>query len=385
MQAKANRILFVVNHATFFVSHRLPIALAARDAGYDVHVALPLHDMNRQEDIKRLESTGLALHHVPFTGQNANPVVEAGTFIALLRVYSSVRPDILHHITIKPMIYGSLAARLAGITNIVNAVPGLGYVFLARGRIAALRRRLVLLAYRVALSGRNTRVIVQNPDDAEFLVSRCGLDSAHIRLIRGSGVDLRAFTCSEEPDGVPVVLLASRMLFDKGVLEFVGAAKALKQQGFKARFILVGDPDEGNPASVTAEQLEAWNRAGTIEWNGPRKDMPQAMLEANIVCLPSYREGLPKVLLEAMATGRAIVTADVPGCREAVTEGLNGLLVPPRDPVALARAIGTLLEDPQRRREMGSAGRARAESDFGLDGIITTTLSIYREFAQNQL
>jgi glycosyltransferase involved in cell wall biosynthesis len=282
-------------------------------------------------------------------------------------------------VTIKPVLYGGIAARLCRVRALVSAVPGLGYVFLAEGFVASWRRFLVKLAYRLSLAHRCGRVIFQNPDDLAAFVNAGIMKPQSAILIRGSGVCTDNFHASPEHLTTPLVVLPGRMLWDKGVGEFVQAAASLAREGVKARFALVGDTDPHNPAAIPTETLREWDRAGVVEWWGHRSDMPRVLSEAHIVCLPSYREGLPKALLEAAASGRPIVTADVPGCREIVRHDENGLLVPVADATSLATALRALIEDPGKRQRMGACGRRMVEREFSVDKVISATLDIYRD------
>jgi glycosyltransferase involved in cell wall biosynthesis len=277
----------------------------------------------------------------------------------------------------KPVLYGSLAARLARTPHIVNALAGLGHIFADRKRAGGLRA-FVKLAFRWLLKG-HTRVIVQNPDDLRLLLDVGAINPDQATLIRGSGVNLALFPQQAEPGGTPIVMLAARLLWDKGIREFVEAAKLLHKAGVSARCVVVGEPDSENHSSIPAEQMTAWHDTGEIEWWGKRTDMPTVLAQSHIVCLPSYYgEGVPKILLEAASIGRPIVTTDMPGCREAVTEGDNGLLVPARDAGALAAALKMLLNDPTRRKDMGQRGRERAEQEFSEEHVVSQTLDIYR-------
>lgn len=371
------RVMFVGNDPTYFMTHRLPLALAARDAGYEVHVAAPLR--RHETDLgTRLAPFSLHVHDVPFARGRGSVAGELRTFRALWRTYRTARPDIVHHFTLKPVLYGSLAAWLANVRHVVNAMTGLGYLFIAEGALARVRREAVGVAMRAALGTRGSVTIVQNSDDASLLRALCRLRNDRLHVIRGSGVDLDAFTPLPEPSGVPVVMFPARMLLHKGIQEFVDAARLLKAEGVVARFVLVGDTDPANPATLSPAALRAYAAEGLVEWQGERRDMWAALGSANIVCLPSYREGVPKVLLEALATGRAVVTTDAPGCRETVQEGVNGLLVPPRDAVALAAAIRRLVNDPALRSAMGTRGRRLAEQEFGSHRVAQATLEVYR-------
>lgn len=367
-------LMFVVNVDWFFLSHRLPIALAALREGYQVHIATGLTDKRAE-----LEGHGLVVHPLALERGSASLGNAWRTGVQIWRVFRSVRPNVVHLVTIKPVLLGGLVARLARVPAVVAAVSGLGFVFTARGVWAALRRVLVGALYRMALGHRNLKVITQNPDDRARLARLAHLPDSQLTLIRGSGVDLTQFRPTPLPPGVPVLLLAGRLLVDKGVREFVQAARLLRQQGVSARFCLVGAPDPANPASLAQAELTQWADEGVLELWGPRADMPAVLASAYAVVLPSYREGLPKVLLEAAACGRAVVTTDVPGCRDAIEPNLTGVLVPVRDAVALAEAIKALVSDRVRCQAMGEAGRALAQRAFDVREVVAAHLRLYQE------
>lgn len=374
------RILYVVNDANFFLSHRLPLALAAQNEGFDIHVATPLSD-----DVEKIRRGGFIFHPIPLTRRGAHLGEEMESMMALYRLYRKIKPDLLHLVTIKPVLYGGIAARLAGVPAVVSAITGLGYVFIARGFKAFLLRTIVKRAYRFALGHSNGRVIFQNPDDrSSFSISKL-VDTGQTVLIKGSGVDMTQFSPVPEPPSAPLVVFASRMLWDKGVGEFVDAARRLCNMGIKAHFVLVGDTDSGNPAAVPKSQLERWQQSGVLEWWGPQIEMSLVFAKAHIVCLPSYREGLPKVLIEAAASGLPIVTTDVPGCREIVRHGENGLLVPVRDVSALVEAIQSLVEDAELRRRLGAKGREIAVAEFSIERVVSETLNVYRQLLSPEI
>ena len=367
-------LLFVVNVDWFFLSHRLPIALEAQRQGFTVHLATRVTD--KLDELQRL---GLIVH-VLALNRNGTGLGNAWlTAVQLRRVLSTVRPDVVHLVTIKPILLGGLVVRLMGVPALVVAISGLGYVFMSHGSKAFVRRWLVSMLYRLALTHRNLKVIFQNADDLRSLTEIVHLSERSVVTLRGSGVDLTQFVLTPLPGGVPVVVLAARLLADKGVLEFVHAARMLKAQGCPARFVLVGTVDPANPTSVLQGEVDAWVDEGIVEWWGHRSDMAKVLAAARIVVLPSYREGLPKVLLEAAACGRTVVTTDVPGCRDAIDPGLTGLLVPAQDASALARALQDLINDPARCQVMGDAGRALAERAFDVRQVVAAHLEIYSE------
>jgi glycosyltransferase involved in cell wall biosynthesis len=366
------RLLFVVTADWYFCSHRLPLAVAALEAGYEVFVVTAV---DRHAEV--ITRAGLALLPVRFARSMRRPWIDLGTLIALTRLYARLKPDIVHHVALKPILLGSLAAWFARTPRVVNAVTGLGFLFASARPRARLVRAIVQPLLRASLRGRNRTVIVQNPDDRRLLIDSGLADAAAISLIRGAGVDTAALAPLPEPAGPPLVLFAARLLEDKGIQEFVRAAQVLHRRGIGARFVVAGEPDPENPASITGAQLERWRRDAAVEWWGWRDDMPSVLAQAHIVCLPSYREGLPRVLIEAAARGRAIVATDVPGCREVVRSGVNGLLVPPRDAAALADAIAALAADPALRGAMGRRGRAMAVAEFDLGIVVSQTLALY--------
>lgn len=364
----------VVNDPAFFISHRLPVAEAARDDGYTVLIATMAG-----ASVADIRSKGFEHHVLPLSRSGKHLGAELRTVYSILKLLWRVRPTILHLVTIKPVLYGGIAARLAPVGGVVSAVSGLGFVFMSEGRKAALIRKAVSLMYRLAFSKKNLRVIFQNTDDQDVLLSAGVLADSKVRIIRGSGVDLTLYQALQEPEGVPVVCFAARLLRDKGVYEYVEAVRVLQQRGVHAAFRLVGDPDPGNPTSIMSEELEQWREEGAVEVLGYRKDIARLFADSHVVVLPSYREGLPKVLVEAAACGRAVVTTDVAGCRDAIEPGETGLLVPVRNVDALADAMQRLIEDAQQRQRMGAAGRALAEREFDINKIAQQHLGIYGE------
>ena len=291
----------------------------------------------------------------------------------------------MHHIGLKPTLYGGLAARIASVPAAVNTLTGLGYLFTTPTVKMRVLRPIVAGGLRFSFSHQNHRVILQNLDDRDCLLARGIVLGDRAVLIKGSGVNLSLFTPEPEPDAPPVVLMASRLLWEKGVGEFVAAARALRARGIRARFVLLGEPDHGHPSAVPLRTLEHWRDAGDVEWLGWRHDMPALMAQSHIVCLPSYYgEGIPRILLEAAASGRPIVTTDSPGCREVVRHGQNGLLVPVRDVEALVGAIAQLIENAPLRAAMGTRGREIAVTEFSLDQVIDANIAVYRSLLVSQ-
>ncbi|WP_332610899.1 glycosyltransferase family 4 protein [Achromobacter sp. ESBL13] len=369
----SRRLMFVVNNPAFFMSHRVPVALAAQQAGYDVHVATM--DGPAVADIQAL---GMTHHAIPMTRSGKHPLQELGTLRALVRLFRRVRPDVVHLVTIKPVLYGGIAARLARVPGMVAAISGLGFVFLSNSLKMRLVRAVVARLYRVALGHPNSRVIFQNANDRDLLKSLGAVRDEQVVMIRGAGVDLDAYRASPEPSSPPVVVtMVARLLRDKGVREFVDAASLLRKRGVPVTMQLVGGVDAGNPTSATQEEVEAWQREGAVQALGERSDIAELYAASHIAVLPSYREGLPKSLIEAAACGRAVVTTDVPGCRDAIDPGKTGLLVPVRDAASLADAIARLAQDAALRQAMGTAGRDLAEREFDIRQVARVHVELY--------
>lgn len=380
------KILFVVNAPEYLVSHRLSVAQAAKLSGFEVHIAAPAAGQIVSGDgraVEIIKENGFIYHEISIKRGGQNPFREMTSLIKLYSLFRKVRPDLLHLVTIKPVLYGGIAARFAGVNRVVSAVAGLGTLAFAESQLEKLRRWFISFLYRQAFMQKNLTVIFQNPEDQRQIIRIAKLPPRCTRIIRGSGVRLEEYPYTPEPEGEPVVVMAARLLRDKGVFEFVEAAKLLKCRGVAARFRLLGSIDPGNPSTVTERELQVWVKEGNVELPGYCPDIATEYSAANIVCLPSYREGLPKSLIEGAACGRAVVTSDVAGCRDAIEPGLTGILVPAKDHVALADAIQSLIESPRRRVQMGLAGRALAEDCFVIDKVVGQHMTIYRELLGN--
>ena len=367
-------ILFFVTEDWYFCSHRLPLALAAKNAGFNVTVVTQV-----QKHGEMISSHGLKLVPLPLIRHSLNPFRELFLIIRLFKIFKRESPDILHNVSLKPVISGSLAARFSRIPRVVSALTGLGFIFSSRTWKARLARPVIEFIFRRLLNRPNTRFIFQNPDDREYFIHRKLIQEDRTVLVRGSGVDMNQFSPAPEAEGLPVILLASRMLWNKGVDVFVKAARQLIDEGVSARFVLAGSCDSESPTAIPLEVLEKWSHEKVIEWWKHCSDMTEVFHAAHIVCLPTtYGEGVPKVLIEAAACGRAIIATDVPGCREIVIERENGILIPPGNSKALANAIRVLIEDPQLRKKMGESGRRIASAEFSSEHVISQTLALYK-------
>jgi len=372
LDKSATRILFVVNEDWAFNSHFLDRALAAKKNGFIVGLAT-----RSTQDVKTIEASGISVFPINMSRRGLNPLREIVITLKLAMIYREFHPDILHHVALKPIVVGTIASNVLRDVRVVNAPIGMGYIYSSTDKKARVIRPIFSFILKVVLGARGSCVIIENSDDLKYLVEKRFVKSTNISLIRGAGVDLKIFCQVPEPvDGIVITLIA-RMLRDKGIEEFVESASLLRKRFPDAVFRLVGDVDNGNPASFSSDRIREWQKSGSIEWLGRRDDIPQIMGQSNIVCLPSYREGLPKTLIEAAAVGRALVATDVPGCREVVEHGVNGLLVPPRNPIALAEALALLILNPEMRTRMGVESRKRAETEFSSELINQQTLQIY--------
>jgi len=371
---KNKKILFLVNVDWFFLSHRLPIALAAKEAGYEVFVATA--DTGNREEIK---GYGFTFIEVPFSRKGTNLFREAMMLPRIFSLYRRIKPDLVHHVTIKPVLFGSLVARFYKNIKVVNAITGLGFAF-SKDEKASSIKRLVSRAYKVGLQNPRQRTIFQNEEDKAVFVDNGFIKSEQTSLIRGSGVNIKDFKPVGKAEEPPVILLASRMIWDKGLQEFKAAAEIVKKERSDVRFVLAGKSDDGNPNAVPESTLNEWNRAGVVEWWGHCENMPEILQKSAVVTLPTfYPEGVPKILIEAAATGRPIVTTNRPGCRDIVRDGENGLLVPQKDSEKLAEAILTLLNDPDLMEKYGKAGRKIVEEEFSEKIVVEKTLGVYED------
>lgn len=393
-RADENRLIFLVANTSWFLYRfNLDLAKALRREGWEVVLVAP-----RDEFSERLESAGFRLLHFPLSRRSLLPWTELSTLLHLRRLYLRERPRGVHHFTLKCILYGAIAAAFEGGPAMVHSVTGLGSLYASSAPWAKILRRALEQALRLATRG--TDLIFLNRHDRDHFLAAGIVPGERAHLILGSGVDIRRFdlpaetrvdhrepvepgshgaTCDNSCDLMPMVVLPARMLWSKGVGDFVAAATRLAAAGVKARWVLVGGTDSQNPDSIPETQLESWVRNNKVEWWGFTEDMIGVYRRAAIVCLPtSYREGVPTVLLEAAACRRPVVATDMPGCREVVVHGSGGLLVPPGDPEALAAALGELLADPERRRQMGEAARLEVARELSVDGVVAATLNLYR-------
>lgn len=425
------KIIFIISEDWYFCSHRKPIAMSAIASGWDVHLGCRVASCRAE-----LETVGIKLHHLPLLRGSINAFLDVCYLFRLIRLYCREKPDIVHHVAMKPCLYGSLAACFCRVPSVVNALAGMGYLFSLSNPLAGLVRRTVLLLFRLLFNRKNSVLILQNPDDIAIFHNQVGVRPEQIRLIPGSGVDLNEFApwSGDRQNEKPTFVMVSRLLHDKGVMELIEAAGMLKERGAAYRILLVGDADSMNPNAVDEQTVKEAEAKGWIEWLGRRWDVNDIYCFADAAVLPSYREGMPKSLIEATACGLPVVTTDMPGCREMVyfggrstadhgtknagrslrhndiypgscgrdvgepqhpevvsavgqgpqhlRIGDNGILIPEKDAVALADAIEWLAENPEARERMGRNSRELAVREFGIDKVVSRTMDIYQELTR---
>lgn len=372
----AEKVLLVANTAWYLYNFRLPLARHLRDSGYEVVFVSP-------EDpyVEHLRGEHFRWIDLGLNRRSLNPLRELLSLYRFWRIYRREQPAVCHHFTIKCVLYGTIAAKLAGVKAVVNAITGLGHAFIGQGWLHRTIRPFLRFLYRRILTARRVQVVFQNGDDFREFCDRKMVVPEKTTIIRGSGVNLKRFSPRPSaPDAAPAptVLLASRLIREKGVVEFVEAARQLRAQGVQARFCLAGRVDPGNPSAITEEMLEGWCTEGLVDYLGHTETIEDFLALATVVVLPSYREGTPRVLLEAAAMGKPIVTTDVPGCREVVQHERNGLLVPARESASLAAAIQRVLENPELAAEFGRNGRELV-MDFCETAVVRATAEVYQK------
>lgn len=370
------KLLIVTNVDWFFLSHRLPVALEAKKL--DFHVAIVAKDTGSKNIIIR---HGFDFIDLPINRSTVNIIKDIKTIYFLIKIYIRFRPDLVHHITIKPVLFGSLAARLTKVRYVINAISGLGHIFIGNDLLAIVQREFVKMFYKISFFKINQEVIFQNKHDQTLFIKSKIVRNYQTKIIRGSGVNLQKFKYFSEERNQIVILFASRLLWTKGIGVFVEAAKIILKEKINARFIIVGRLDYDNPARVFEKEIINWQRDGLIEWGGHVTNVMDILAKSNIVCLPTfYGEGIPKILIEAASCGRAIIATDVPGCNDIVTHNHNGLLIPPHNVDALVDSLRILINNDHLRMTMGKRGRELAENYFSIDLVVQQHMDIYRSF-----
>ena len=374
------KILFLVNDLSFFISHRLDIALAAKKKGYEVKIAYgELGRLKKKNSIK-----GMQCFQVPLKRGSINPFRELWAFLFIIYTFYSIKPDIVHLITIKSYLYGGISARILRVPSVVSSIAGLGSFFHVKSLKNKIFKFFTYPFFYFAFKHPNQFIIVQNSEDKKILVNWGVLNPKKVKLIEGSGVNLKKFYKFKYRGKIPVICFASRLLRDKGVYDFISAAKIIKKRGLLVKFILAGDIDPDNPTSITDKELEDIRYNGNVEVVGYKKDIANLYSKCHIICLPSYfGEGLPKSLIEAAAAGRAIITTNHPGCRDAIIPNKTGLKVPIKNPQKLARAMQKLILNLKLTKNMGLEGRKLAEKKFPIEKVVLLHLEIYKNLIKN--
>ena len=368
------KLFMVVNVDWFFLSHRKEIALAAQKAGWEVTIVTA--DTGR---LKEIEALGLRTVDLPMSRSGMNILQELRTLCFLWKLYRKERPDVVHHVGMKTILWGTLAARFARVRGVVNAISGLGGFFAEENK--GLLARLMPKVLRFAHHRKNLLCIFQNDDDKGLYIKHGIISAGQARFIKGSGVNLNDFRYTPEPEeGKLKVVLTARMIVEKGIFVLTEAAEKLRPKyGEAVEFQLIGGLDD-HPGAITEEQLQEVCDGQYIRWLGYRTDVKALLMQCHIVAFPSYyMEGLPKSLIEADAVGRPVITCNSVGCKEAVIDGYNGFLIPTRDVDALAEKLNRLLSDKMLRRQMGRNSREYAEKYFSIDSVVEKHLAIYKE------
>jgi glycosyltransferase involved in cell wall biosynthesis len=374
---KKKKLLFVVTEDWYFCSHRLSLAQAALNSGYEVFVATRITD---EKYVPIIKAAGIGLLPLmKMTRGGKNPFIELQVIHELMKIFKSLQPDIIHHVAIKGVLYGSIAAKLTKMKATVNALAGLGHIFVSKQFLARLFRLIIISIFKFSFNGINVKFIFQNPDDLNLFIALKLAKSEDCYLIRGSGVNVKQFIPKNNRRKTTTFILASRMLWYKGVGELVEATRILKNKGLPLHVLLAGEPDLQNPKTISKEQLTSWHEEGVVEWIGFSSNMAALFSECDVAVLPSYYgEGVPKVLIEAAAMELPIITTEMPGCVEIARHEENGLLVPPKDVNALANAMERLIKDKSLREQLGSQGRKIVIEEFEESIVHEATLSIYR-------
>lgn len=374
-----DKILLVANTGWYLYNFRLPLARRLREEGLEVVLVCP-----DDSYVERLSAEGFRVKLLErLSRRGMNPFLELVALFELMRLYWAERPRAVHHFTIKCVLYGTIAAKLSGVRSVVNAVTGLGHIFLGKRAVTRAVRPLVRFLYRKILHARRGHVVFQNPDDLEAFIEAGLVAPEKTVIIRSSGVCLQKFAPrpgqpGEDASNFPNVLFVGRLIKEKGVHDYVQAAKIVKRD-VEVCFQMAGAPDPGNPSSISSETVDLWRAEGAVDVLGHVDSIADVMALADVVVLPSFREGTPRTLLEAAAMGKPIVATDVPGCREVVQDGFNGFLVPLQDPESLASAIKKILANPELAHQMGKNGHHLVASEFSVEAVVQETINVYQK------
>ena len=369
--------MFISNVDWFFLSHRLPIGLEALEQGYEVHLVTKFTKYK-----KYFLEKGFILHPLEMHRTQINLFKLINNFLKIFLLITKIKPNLVHAITIKPVILGGIASKILFNTPFVASISGLGYVFVSKSKIAFFIKKITKLLYKFAFSNKNIKVIFQNIDDLKIVSQFCKLKENSFTLINGSGVDLDIYKPSLDNQFSNKILFASRLLKSKGIVEFAESAASFKGQNYQ--FLIAGKLDKDNPDCISKKLLMKWEEMGIIRFVGHQEDIKNLITQSKIVLLPSYYgEGLPKILIEAAACGKPVITTDHPGCRDAIIPNVSGLLVPIKDSKSLTKAINHLLKDDELCRQMGKSGREFALDRYDIKDVVNTHIKIYMELINN--
>ncbi len=371
------KIIFLVNLDSFFISHRLPLAKKLTQVGYEVHIATEFTKFKKY--LKRL---GFKTHNINFKRNSISVINFSIAFLQILNLFLKVKPDIVHLISAKAIILGGLNSFICRVRNLVISITGLGSIFINKNSVSLIIKFFIKFFYKIIFKFSNLKVIIQNRSDLNYLVKHTNLNKNKVKIIKGMGVDLRLFNYSKINNKIPVVLMASRIIADKGIFEFIQAAKYIKKLNIKAKFCLVGEIDYANPTFISKKKINNWKREKLIKFLNYNKNISNIIKKSSIVVLPSYREGFPKILIEAAACGRPVVTTNVPGCKDTIINGSTGILVPVKNSRKLAEAIIELCLNKKKLQSMSIKARKHAELYFDVNDVVNKHLSIYKSLLQ---
>ena len=370
--------IYLVNVDTFFVSHRLNVAKKLLDSGSEVHIATEFTKYRN-----KLNKMGFITHKINFKRNSMNILSLLICFYQIFVLFYKVRPNLVHLISAKPIVFGGINSFLTNINNMVISITGLGSIFIANNFLSKILRKIFNLIYKFIFKFPNLKVIVQNKSDLRYLIKNSNLNKKKTEIIGGMGVDLKKFKPIKLNNKVPIILMVSRIIGDKGIYEFIDSAKSLKRKQFMGKFYLIGDTDYQNPSYIKKEEIKIWIKKKIINYYKYQTNIYKFLKKSTIVVLPSYREGFPKILMEAAACGKPIITTNVPGCRETIINGVTGILVKPKNSKNLAQAIYELSSNKKKLSLMSKNARKFAEKNFDTNYIVDKHLQIYKTLFNN--
>ena len=367
------KIIFLVNVDSFFVSHRLQVANQLLLEGFEVHIATEFTSHK-----KILKKKGFITHDIAFGRNSANLFRAFVSFSQIFFLIKRVKPSILHLISLKPSIFGGLVTFISRVPSVVISITGLGSMFLGKNLFSRIRKFFFNSLLTIVFLRKKLKVILQNKSDLNYLIKNTSLKKSKVITIKGSGVDLKKFKFTKLPIKNLIILMVSRIIADKGIYEYIQSARLLKRRSFKGKIYLVGDIDFANPSAIQKSKIDLWKKENIIKYFPYKSDIFKIIKKSTIIVLPSYREGFPKILMEAAASGRPVITTNVPGCRDAIINNVTGILVPPKNYISLAKAILDFSKDKKKLKKIGYAARKHAINNFDVIDVVSKHLSIYR-------